>query len=172
MGPREEFKVLFNKYIDEVVSFLFVYTSNKALVKDWAQDVFIKMWDKREDIDFNHPAFKSYLLKTARNHALKKLKQENNYDTWLEENLEKLTKDNSVQEPVINAPDIKEAYKVARTKISRRARKAYLLSREEGLTYSEIAEVMGISIKTVETHISKALEILREELKEFSRNNS
>ncbi|MCW9705971.1 RNA polymerase sigma factor [Fodinibius salsisoli] len=171
MLGRKQFEELFDQYINDVVSFLYTYTSNQALVQDWAQDVFLKMWQKRDSINFDHPSFKSYLLKTARNHALKRLKKENNYDNWLEENLEKLTEKQSQDEPVVNPIDIQEAYRVAHSKISLRARKAYLLSREEGLTYSEIAEVMDISIKTVETHISKALQILRQELREFSQNN-
>lgn len=172
MLSKEEFEQLFNRYIDDVISFLYTYTSDKAQVKDWAQVVFIRMWEKRGNIDFDHPAFKSYLLKTARNHALKKLKEARKYDRWLEENLEKLTRvDSKNNEPAGRSAEVREAYSAALSKISRRSRRAYLLSREEGLTYTEIAEVMGISIKTVETHISKALYILREELGDFSRNN-
>lgn len=171
MLTKEQFEQLFNQYVDDVASFLYTYSSNKARVKDWTQEVFIKMWRKRERIDFDHPAFKSYLLKTARNHALKKLKKTKKYDRWLEENLEKLTcvqpRDNSA----VKSAEVREAYTVALSKISQRARRAYLLSREEGLAYTEIAEVMDISIKTVETHISKALHILRQELGDFTRNN-
>lgn len=170
MLTREQFEQLFNNYADDVVSFLYTYTPNKARVKDWAQAVFIKMWKKRDKIDFDHPAFKSYLLKTARNHALKQLKRAKKYDTWLEENLEQLIRVQPLNNSVIDSTEIQEAYSMALSKISRRARRAYLLSREEGLTYSEIADVMNISIKTVETHISKALRILREELREFNQN--
>lgn len=172
MLTREQFEELFNKYVDDVATFLYTYTSNKAQVKDWTQEVFIKMWRKRDRIDFDHPAFKSYLLKTARNHALKKLKRAKRYDRWLEKNLERLT----LVQPPNDFPsnsidvDVQEAYTMALSNISQRARRAYLLSREEGLTYPEIAKVMDISIKTVETHISKALRILREELREFDHN--
>ncbi|WP_372638924.1 RNA polymerase sigma factor [Fodinibius sp.] len=171
MLTRDQFEQLFNKYVDDVVSFLYTYTSDKARVKDWTQEVFIQMWRKRERIDFNHPAFKSYLLKTARNHALKKLKRAKRYDRWLEENLEKLTQVDPRSDAVDNSAEVQEAYSIALSKISRRARRAYLLSREEGLTYTEISGVMDISVKTVETHISKALHILREELGDFSRNS-
>ncbi|HLR31826.1 MAG TPA: sigma-70 family RNA polymerase sigma factor [Fodinibius sp.] len=171
MVTREQFELLFNSYVDDVVSFLYTYTANKAQIKDWTQEVFIKLWVKRERIDFGHPAFKSYLLKTARNHALKKLKKAKKYDCWLEENLDKLTRVQPQKDPAVNPGEVQEAYTVALSKISHRANRAYLLSREEGLTYTEIAEVMDISIKTVETHISKALHILRQEMRHFTRNN-
>src|SRR5699024_30883 len=167
MLTQKRFAQLFDNYIDDVISFLYTYTSNKALVKDWSQEVFIKMWDKRETINFDHPNFKSYLLKTARNHALKKLKRGQKYEHWLEENLEQLTK---VDPKIIlcnDDPAIQKAHKAACTKIPLRARRAYLLRREEELTYAEIAEVMDISVKTVESHISKALIILRKELRTF-----
>lgn len=167
MLTEEQFEQLFDAYVDDVVSFLYTYSSNNAEVKDWTQEVFIKMWEKRDDIDFDHPAFKSYLLKTARNHALKELKRAKRYDNWLEENLEKLTHIQSPESPDFNTTNVEAIYTAALDKISERARKAYLLSREEGLTYPEIADVMDISIKTVETHISKALHILRQELEEF-----
>lgn len=169
MLSRDQFKQLFATYVEDVTSFLYVYASSRAQVQDWTQEVFITMWEKREDIDFEHPGFKSYLLKTARNHALKALRKEKKYNRWLERRLKQLTKVKPPEDPVINPPDVKKAYHDALAEIPVRARKAYLLSRKEGLTYPEIAQVMDISVKTVETHISKALDILRKQLKDFSR---
>lgn len=168
MLTRKEFEQLFEQYINDVVSFLYTYSSDKAEVKDWTQEVFIKLWEKRESINFEHPSFKGYLLKTARNHALKQLKRERKYEHWLEKKLEELTSVTpSIAGQRSKNTGLQKAHQVACSKIPKRAREAYLLSREDGLIYSEIAEVMGISVKTVETHISKALEILRDELREF-----
>lgn len=169
MLSRDQFEQLFDTYVDDVTSFLYTYASDSTQVKDWTQEVFIKMWEKRTDIDFDHPGFKSYLLKTARNHALKELRKKTKYNRWLERHLKQLTKIDPPEDPVINPPDVKKAYQDALSEIPVRARKAYLLSRKEGLTYPEIAQVMDISVKTVETHISKALDILRKQLKDFSR---
>ncbi len=167
MITEKEFARLFDCYVDDVSVFLSTYTSNRAQLKDWVQEVFIKLWKKRDRIDFDHPAFKSYLLKTARNNALKDLKREKKYDLWLEEKLENLTQIRSNNKSATNSDGVHKAYSIALSKISQRSRRAYQLSREEGLTYSEIAKVMDVSVKTVETHISKALRILREELREF-----
>ncbi len=52
-------------------------------------------------------------------------------------------------------------------KISPKAKQIFLMSRNEGLKYREIAEKLGISIKTVETHMSTALKELRKNLKEY-----
>lgn len=165
-----KFDRLFEEYYDDVVSFLYSYASSEPQLKDWVQEVFIKLWEKRNRIDFDHPSFKSYLLKTARNHALKKLKREKNYIAWLQENLNRLTELHSPDQPEEKqiSSEVGTAYKKVLSKIPSRARETWILSREDGLSYSEIAEIMGVSVKTVETQISKVLSILREELKGFS----
>lgn len=164
---KKEFEKIFLAYFDDVTSFLYMYASSEAQLKDWVQEVFTKLWEKREKIDFDHPSFKSYLLKTSRHHALKQLQREKKYSAWLEKNLVHLTEfQTPFQKTKRNVPaTFKTAYKKALTKIPPRALETWKLSREEGLSYPEIAQTMGVSVKTVETQISKALKILREELK-------
>src|SRR5699024_1673542 len=102
MLTKDKFEQLFDEYFNDVTAFLFSYTSNRGQVKDWTQDVFIKMWEARDRIDFEHAAFKSYLLTTARNHAIKKLQKQKKYSRWLEQNLKRLTEAHSQDDPVIN----------------------------------------------------------------------
>jgi len=167
----QKFERLFEEYYADVASFLYTYASSEAQLKDWVQEVFIKLWEKRSRIDFDHPSFKSYLLKTARNHALKMLQREKKYITWLEENLIRLTELHSPGEARGEQFlfELGVTYKKALSRIPPRARETWVLSRHEGLSYSEIADKMGVSVKTVETQISKVLSIFREELKVFSR---
>jgi len=161
----EKFSQLFEKYFDDVTSFLHVYASSEAELKDWVQDVFIKLWEQRTRIDFEHPSFKGYLLKTARNHALKELRHKKRYNTWLEENLILLTELQSADRSSELVPnDFGAAYNKVLSKLPSRALETWRLSREYGLSYREIAETMGVSVKTVETQISKTLHILRKEL--------
>lgn len=163
---EEEFEELFERYFNDVTTFLYIYASNEAELKDWIQEVFIRLWIKREQIDFYHPSFKSYLLKTARNHALKKLQIQKNYSQWLEENLIRITELHTPEQRKEQylSQSIKTAYEDALSKIPTRALETWKLSREEGLTYPEIAKAMGVSVKTVESQISTALRILRDEL--------
>lgn len=171
MLTRNEFEALYNHHFDDLAAFLHSYSADKAQLKDWIHDVFIKIWEARDQIEFDHPAFKSYLLTTARNHALKQLHTEKRYECWLEQNLIRLTKVPTPEISIKKTRNFSGPYRNALSKIPSRPRQAYLLSRENGLTYREIAEVMDISVKTVEAHISKALQILREELIDYSRTN-
>lgn len=179
MITSERFQTIFEEYIDDITSFLYMYASDKAELKDLVQEVFIKIWSARDKIDPDHPSFKGYLLKTARNHALKKLRREKRYSIWLEEYLEQLTSV-GFDEKFIDSDiwiksennenddnNLVQAYRSALEKIPPGALKIYMLSREDGLTYPEIADMLNISIKTVETQISRALKILRKELFKF-----
>lgn len=172
MLDKKKFEVFFERYFDDLSYFLGYYTRSSAQLEDWLQEVFLKIWQCRDKIDPDHPQVKSYLIKMARNHALKQLRKQKQYDEWFQEHIRNLTSSHPPIEPVINPPDFKGAYKSALSKIPRRAQQAYLLSREEGLNYNEIAQTMGISPKTVEGQISHALSILRKELKEFKYLNS
>lgn len=167
MLDRKKFEEFFDQYFDDLSFFLGSYTSCPNQLEDWIQEVFLKLWESRDRIDPDHPGVKSYLIKMARNHALKQLRYQNKYDSWLQNHILNLTNSHSPNEPVLNPPDFEGAYKSALSKIPKRAQQAYLLSREEGLNYKEIAQTMGVSKKTVEGQISHALSILREELKEF-----
>jgi RNA polymerase sigma-70 factor (ECF subfamily) len=167
MLTGKTFEDFFEKYVDDLSCFLAYYTPCPNQLEDWVQEVFLKVWKLRHRIDPEHPGVKSYLIKIARNHALKKLRDQKKYDQWLQEHILSLTTSYPPQEPVLNPPDFEGAYRSALTKIPNRARQAYMLSREDGLKYKEIAKTMGISPKTVEAQISHALNILRTELKHF-----
>lgn len=172
MITEKEFEQLFDEHVDDVATFLYTYSSDHAQVKDWVQDVFTKLWRSREKIDFSHAGFKTYLFTTARNHALKKLQTQKRYSDWLDQNLLRLKEqysEESEQNDSTGTSEIEKVHNKALSQIPSRSRQAYLLSREEGLTYKETAKVMDISVKTVEAHIRKSLQILRKELKNYTK---
>lgn len=164
----DEFEKLFETHFHELTGFLFSYASSRDELKDWIQDIFIKLWERRDCIDFNHPSFKGYLLKTARNHALKSLQNKKRYSAWLEENLIILTNPDS--EDQLDDQFFSKAWSVynqALQNLPPRVLETWKLSKEEGLSYNEIADIMGVSVKTVEVQMSKAFQILREKLSEM-----
>ena len=118
------------------------------------------MWESRTEIRIK-TSVKSYLFKACHNKFIEKMRASTKETTLLEtlkwETLSKLqpetgTVDNQKVE-IIN---------VAIEQLSPKCREAFLLSRYNQLKYKEIGEVMGISVKTVEIHISKALSQLRQ----------
>jgi|SRR5690625_2477572 len=164
---EKKFERLFDDHFTDVSLFLKMYASSRAELQDWVQDIFADLWEKRDRIDIDQPAIRSYLLKAARHHALKKLRSKRTYDAWCKEYmilLSDLHHSTDIPEPLL--PDYSQLYQRALSELPRRAMETWKLSREEGLTYHEIAETMGVSVKTVETQISKSLRFLRKKIDE------
>ncbi|WP_372638867.1 RNA polymerase sigma factor, partial [Fodinibius sp.] len=76
MLTKKQFEHLFDTHVRAVSSLLSYYTSDKAELEDWVQEVYIKIWEEREKINPDHPRVKGYLLKMARNHALCSLRKQ------------------------------------------------------------------------------------------------
>lgn len=169
MLTKNQFEYLFDTHIRAVSSLLSYYTSDKKELEDWVQEVYIKVWEKREKIDPDHPRVKGYLLKMARNHALCCLRKQERKPFF------EYNKVDEIPAPVHSVSgqfakkELSEAYREALEQVPSRAKQAFTLSRDKGLTYSQIADEMGISPKTVEGQISHTLKILRSELEEFRR---
>jgi RNA polymerase sigma-70 factor (ECF subfamily) len=159
------FKILFDQYYGTLVRVLVKYSKDTEQIKDWIQEVNVKIWENRKTIQFDAiDNFKGYLIVTARNHAIKSLGKKKQLELIFNDQMVGYEiADNNLIENLERA-ELLEAYHAALTKLPPQTHKAYFLNREQGLSYSKIAEELGISIKTVETQISRAMSILRQEL--------
>jgi RNA polymerase sigma-70 factor, ECF subfamily len=130
------------------------------------QDAFIGMWEKRNTIDLSKPV-KSYLSTTVRNKCLNHLRDNKKFNRDIL-SMEDLLADygNEPQDTMVQA-DISRNIREAIGELPEKCREIFLLSREENLKYQQIADKLNISIKTVETQMSKALQHMRMRLKEY-----
>ncbi|MCC5905351.1 MAG: sigma-70 family RNA polymerase sigma factor [Balneolaceae bacterium] len=170
---RQEFENLYDRYAVTVALFLSGYTKRKDQLEDWVQIVFLKIWKYRDSVDADSEFLKTYLLKVARNVALSELSKKKRSFLDYRQDLDETVVVNPDGELYGHKrkrlkPDLfMEKYNDALDNIPPRSQQIYQLSREEGLSYKEIAQTLRISPKTVEVHISKALRILRKELQEY-----
>ena len=169
MLTKTQFEYLFDKHVHAVTSLLSYYTSDKIQLEDWVQEVFIKVWAKREKIDPEHPHVKGYLLQIARNYALYQLRRNKNKPFKNNAEVEDIAVPVHIVNGSLARKELSTAYRKALEQVPPRAKEAFTLSRDKGLSYSQIAREMGISPKTVESQISHTLKILRIELDEFRR---
>jgi len=167
IGDEQAFELLFKKYYTVLCSFSNKYLLNPDEAQDVVQDVFLTLWENRDEID-PEESLKAYLFRVTANSSINKLRRrkvETKYDEILKlvyvENSELSPHDSFLER------ELSEYIGLALNKIPPQCRKVFDLSRIEGLKYGEIAEYLKISVKTVECHISKALSILRTELKEY-----
>ncbi len=132
--------------------------------EDLVQQVFVKIWEQRERLDIAW-SLKAYLYKTVHNAALNRLRAANTRSKYLETNAAQL--ENANVTPDDTASELNERLQKALDLLPPQCRHVFELSRFEELKYREIADQLGISIKTVETQMGKALRILRLQLADY-----
>lgn len=164
-GDTKAFEQLFFVHYQQLVRYAFTFMKAHDVAEEIVQDVMVKFWEKRADIP-NDVKVKPYLFRITGNHCLNVLKHEKvkqNYQT------ETVANGISLSDgfEVIAANELNLEIKKAIADLPEQCGKVFLLSRDEGLSYKEIAESLDISIKTVENHIGKALKLLREALKPY-----
>lgn len=162
--PELYFDILFRETYPNTVAYLEKISNNKELARDIAQEAYLKVWQKLDLLPENEEEALRYILIISRNcfldHlkvALKEKKQQEAY-TSVYLNTVPL---------VLNHMEVKEQQQIVEHTINNHeetARRYYLLNREEGLTYKEIALQEGVSEKTVERYIGRVLRSLRTRL--------
>ena len=163
---KQSFEELFRTYFTHLCSFAQKYVQDIDEAKDIVHQVFIGLWQKRNDVDTD-TSLKSYLFTGVHNRCLnyirdrKKLVQfdaplhESEMSNYLQSNdhLESSETESRINRALDDLPE--------------KCREIFLMNRFEQLKYREIAEKLNISVKTVETQMSRALKVLREKLSDL-----
>jgi len=160
-SDADAFKNLFETYCQALIYFAWRYVKSTQIAENIVQDVFLKMWLNRTKLN---PALKirSYLYKAVRNQAmqhLRKAKFENR-----RENIQALDSSAKSPEDKLDEKEIAVSVQKAISELPSQCRLVFTMSKYSNLTYSEIAEIQNISIKTVEAHMGRALKLLRKRL--------
>jgi RNA polymerase sigma-70 factor (ECF subfamily) len=161
----EAFKILFDKYYSTLVRILMRYSDDTELIKDWVQDIFVMLWETRAQIQGHQiENFKAYFIVMARNYVMRVLSRKKKTVLVFSREIEACdVPDNTLSESLDEA-ELQLVHDAALAKLPEKAQQAYLLNRYKGLTYGKVADQMGISVKTVEAHISRTIAFLRQEL--------
>ena len=137
------------------------------VAEELVQDVFFKLWNKRDQLA-EIDALRTYLYRAARNTALNHLRRQKLELAHEEREAAKgepATAEHT--DDSATAGELTEAVNGAIDRLPARCREIFLMSRDGGLTYGEIATELGLSIKTVETQMGRALKSLRLSLARF-----
>ncbi len=164
-GDRESFNQIFRQFYPPLVRFCIRFVADADLAAEIVQDLFVKVWSNREKLSFN-TSFESYMLTSVRNSAITYINKERSH---AEAHLRVYTEESDTVDPseTLQSNNLEESYRQVLKKMPEKRREVFLASRFEGLKYSEIAEKLGISQKTVEAQMSAAIKQLREGLKEY-----
>ncbi|MBK7406654.1 MAG: RNA polymerase sigma-70 factor [Saprospirales bacterium] len=154
---------LFKVHYAAICRTIYRLVQDSHLAQDLAQNVFIRVWEKRTEIEV-HTSWGAYLNQMAVREGLAHLRKVHRID--VREEIPEQADSDTAEDHALHG-DLKMHYQQALQVLPPQCRAVFQLSRQEGLTYPDIAKEMGISVKTVENQMGKALRILRVELKEF-----
>ncbi|MBC9911409.1 RNA polymerase sigma-70 factor [Chitinophaga varians] len=157
LDDQDAFTAVYNRYWKVLYVRARNMLSDSDLAQDIVQEVFISLWHRRQEVEILH--LKAYLFQAVRFQELKALRNLKS-DTNFYERLAHISKDLLQHEPLA----FKELDNVLQRVLAtfpEDQRAIFSMSRDEGLTYREIADRMEISVKTVEKKISQALRAIR-----------
>ncbi len=160
---ESSYEELFKNWYAPLCKLIFRTLKDKALTEDTVQDVFIKLWEKRNELKIE-TSLKSYLYRAAINATFNIIAKNKRYPKLSIEDMTTEISYSSNIEGEIQARELEQKINDTLMTLPEGCREVFVLSRQEGLSYKEIAETLEISIKTVENQMGKALKVFRERL--------
>lgn len=154
---RDAFQALYWRFYDPLYRYLWYRIHSMELAADFIQEVFTRIWENRKKLDYRQ-SIKAYLYRIAHNLIYDHTKKTAREMAYLAE----LTIEESAS--FENFSNLELDILAAIEKFPAPVREVFCLSRFEGLKYAEIADVYGVSVKTIEHRISQALQMLYENL--------
>jgi len=160
-GNADAYRQLFKNYFPKIYEVALMYTKIPEQAEDIVQGVFLKVWEKKEQLaGVQSP--KDWLFIVTRNEVMSSFKKQSLHQGYVEHLKEIFTEEQESPEELIILRQKDEVMKNAVNTLTGKQKEAWLLSREAGLSYAGIAEQMGISKNTVREHITNSLKTLRE----------
>lgn len=157
------FSRLFEKYVAGLVKYLYYKYGNESKAQDVAQDAFVKLYENCKKVTVEKA--KSFLYTTANNLMLNVVKHEKVVLKYQSVKPKDYT--NESPEFLMRKEQFLEQYQQALASLPEDQRVAFLLSKAEGKKHQEIADIMGITKKSVEYKIYSALDTLKSTLEDF-----
>ena len=163
---RKDFEALFNDHYSRLCAYAYNFLKEQEGSEEIAQEVFFKLWINRTDIKIES-SMESYLYRSVRNACLNLIKHINVREKYKEHNQEEIEYSEQIDRDPMNASELELKIRASIDLLPEQRKKIFILSRYEQLKYKEIAEQLGLSVKTVENQMGKALQFLRKELAEY-----
>jgi RNA polymerase sigma-70 factor (ECF subfamily) len=165
-GDQTAFELLFHFYYPGLVSYSSQFTDDHSEAEEIVQDFFVRFWQKRHQF-VPGDSLKNYFFSSVKNRSLNFLKHKRIEEKYLKEMIE-LSNHHLAYEPDLYiTSELQEKIKTGIDHLPEKCREVFIMSRIRGMKNEEIAEELYISKRTVETQISKALKVLRVELKDY-----
>ncbi|HNS11071.1 MAG TPA: RNA polymerase sigma-70 factor [Bacteroidia bacterium] len=164
-GDEKAMESLFREFYQSSCAYANTFLHDIDESEEVVQQLFINLWEKRTSLKITG-SFQAYLYKAVRNACLNKLKHEKVKKMHVEETLKSSISNRDDSINVIHKELEKQIFNAIES-LPEQCRLIFKMSRFEELKYSEIADQLNLSIKTIENQMGKALRIMREKLKDY-----
>ena len=168
LAQRDEaaFEQMFKTHFKRLHAYAFTILRDEIQAEEMVQQVFFKLWERNENLSLTG-SVSSYLYRAVHNESLNYIKHQkvrSNHQLNVAYNMK-----NEVEHPAkkIMAGELEKKIHTALNELPEQCRTIFQMSRFDELKYREIADKLGISVKTVESQMSKALRLLRVKLVDF-----
>ncbi len=165
-GDKKAYEQVFRSYYQALCNYASSLLKDMDEAEEVAQNVFYNIWNKRETLQVN-ASIKAYLYRAVHNDCLNRIKHRKVKTVYAEDYKNTMTGGFDDSSKLLDAKELNALINGAIDSLPEQCGLVFKLSRFEHLKYSEIAEQLQISVKTVENHMGKALKILREKLKDY-----
>jgi RNA polymerase sigma-70 factor (family 1) len=162
-GNEKAFRALYDAYFRHLSAYIFKLSKSKAATEEIVQEIFVKLWVNRALLT-DIALLDAYIFTMARNKTidhLRRLAKETRLISTLSAQLAEYN--NNIEEK-LNASALQLLIEEALEPLSEQKKKIFHLSRNEGLSHDEIAEIMQLSKSTVKNHLSETLKQVRDHI--------
>ena len=165
-GDVSAFEMLFRNKRVQLLKFIVVYTKSVEVAEELTQEVFIRLWNARENIDVDKNGT-AYLYTIAKNLALNYLRAQTKEATLKSELWQRSKRFHSTPEEHIVFKEYLTIFNAILEELPQKKRQIYIMSKQDGKSSDEIAAKLGITKKTVKNNLSQTLRLIRDRLEPY-----
>lgn len=164
-GDKQAFEQIFLRYREKVYYFAIRYYNSPDDAENVVQDVFIKLWNERAGLR-PELSLNNYIYTITKNHLFNLQRKKINEKAYRQYVAEHMTKTTNHENDLIYA-DLKEKIDKVIEELPEQRRKVFQLGNIEGLSNKKVAEILSLSVRTIEVHKSLAIQTVKNAIKKI-----
>ena len=168
-SDKNEFNRIFHHLQPRLYAYCRKYIDNEEQAKDIVQECFVNFWENRDETIVS---YEPYLFSAVHNHCIsyfRSLKVHADYEASVKQKLKEMEIHPETPNPLteLYLKEINELLQHCVEKLPERCRLIFMMSRYQDMKNQEIADELGISVRTVDAQIYNALKVIKKELKDY-----
>ncbi len=164
-GDKSAFNILFNHFYQGLCLFAKQFVEHNTDAEGIVQDIFVSIWENRAKLEIKK-SFKSYLFTSVKNRCLDKLKHKKIQEKYKTGFLQRIENEENYYDLFVIS-ELREIINSSIDALPAACQKIFKMSRFDSMSHQQIADELNLSVRTVNTQISKAIKTLRVQLKDY-----